>query len=102
MIAAFSAASLYRGHAQLVTECLSDGLAIPEIARTTALFRDQVAVACLLFAHHDAKQARWLYPVHALSQPWGVVRFCAALLDVPIARRLFAESTAGSLHRLSG
>jgi hypothetical protein len=39
----------------LLRKCLSDGFAIPEIARTIALFRDQVAVACLFFAHHDAK-----------------------------------------------
>jgi hypothetical protein len=69
MIAAFQQ-HLYTGRpAQLVTECLSDAFAIPEIARTIALRPDRVVAADLSFPKQDVEQVRGSLPVSVLSLP---------------------------------
>ena len=45
---------------------------------------------------------RWSSLVRVPSRPWAAVRLCAAPLEVSVARRIFVEPAAGSLHKSGG
>jgi len=53
---------------------------------TAALFPDRAAAADSSFPKQDAEETRWSFQARVPSRPWAAVRFCAALLEVSVAR----------------